>query len=69
MGSLMILGYCTHIYKQPTYQEVLEVVCGRLVGFLAEIFIILYMFGTGTAMIIIVGDQFDKGKFNKGAYD
>nr|CAB3266259.1 putative sodium-coupled neutral amino acid transporter 7 [Phallusia mammillata] len=60
VGSLMILGYCTHIYKQRTYQEVIETLCGKGVGFVTESFIILYMFGTSIAMIIIVGDQFDK---------
>ena len=57
----MILGYCAHTNACATYQEVIEVLCGKLVGFLCEICIILYMYGTSIAMIIIVGDQFDKG--------
>ena len=59
----MILGYCAHIYKSTTYQEVIETLCGKFVGVICECCIILYMYGTSIAMIIIVGDQFDKGKF------
>ncbi|CAK8695631.1 unnamed protein product [Clavelina lepadiformis] len=60
IGSLMILGYCAHVYQCTTYQQVIETVCGKFVGVITECCIILYMFGTSIAMIIIVGDQFDK---------
>ena len=58
----MILGYCAHVHNSKTYQEVIETLCGKLVGICCETCIILYMYGTSIAMIIIVGDQFDKGE-------
>ena len=57
----MILGYCAHANNSRTYQEVIETLCGKIIGILCECCIILYMYGTSIAMIIIVGDQFDKG--------
>ncbi|XP_002126346.2 sodium-coupled neutral amino acid transporter 7-like [Ciona intestinalis] len=60
LGSLMILAYCCHHHQCSTYQEVIEVMCGKGVGVATECCIMLYMFGTSIAMIIIVGDQFDK---------
>ena len=57
-----MLGYCAKKYNCATYQEVIERVCGKAIGCTTEVFIILYMFGTSIAMLIIVGDQLDKSK-------
>ena len=56
----MVLGYAAKAYQCSTYQEVIEKVCGATIGTITEVFIILYMFGTSIAMIIIIGDQLDK---------
>jgi len=55
-----MLGHCAKKYNCSTYQEVIERVCGKAIGCTTEVFIILYMFGTSIAMLIIVGDQLDK---------
>lgn len=60
LSSLVMLGYCAKVYNCATYQEVIQRVCGKAVGTTTECFIILYMFGTSIAMLIIVGDQLDK---------
>jgi len=60
LTSLAMLGYCAKKYNCATYQEVIERVCGKAIGCTTEVFIILYMFGTSIAMLIIVGDQLDK---------
>lgn len=61
MSSLFILAHCAHRYQCSTYQEVIETTCGKGFGIATEFCIILYMFGTCIAMLIIIGDQFDEG--------
>lgn len=62
LSSLFILAHCAHRYNCSTYQEVIEVTCGKWFGIATELCVILYMFGTCIAMLVIIGDQFDEGR-------
>nr|XP_039273186.1 putative sodium-coupled neutral amino acid transporter 7 [Styela clava] len=58
--SLFALAYCSQLHSSNTYQSAIEATCGKGFGIATEICIIVYMFGTCIAMVIIIGDQFDK---------
>ncbi|KAL7978777.1 hypothetical protein Chor_013266 [Crotalus horridus] len=60
IGGLVILAYCSQASNERTYQEVVWAVCGRVLGVLCEVAIVIYTFGTCIAFLIIIGDQQDK---------
>ncbi|KAG8143813.1 putative sodium-coupled neutral amino acid transporter 7 protein [Naja naja] len=60
IGGLVILAYCSQASNERTYQEVVWAVCGRVLGVLCEVAIVVYTFGTCIAFLIIIGDQQDK---------
>ncbi|XP_043937228.1 putative sodium-coupled neutral amino acid transporter 7 [Protopterus annectens] len=60
ISALVILGYCSQISNELTYQEVVRVICGKVTGIICEVAIAVYTFGTCIAFLIIIGDQLDK---------
>ncbi|XP_061820135.2 sodium-coupled neutral amino acid transporter 7 [Nerophis lumbriciformis] len=60
ISGLVILGYCSQVSNESTYQEVVRVTCGKVTGVLCEIAIAVYTFGTCIAFFIVIGDQLDR---------
>ncbi|XP_070712242.1 sodium-coupled neutral amino acid transporter 7 [Pempheris klunzingeri] len=60
ISGLVILGYCSQVCNESTYQEVVRAVCGKVTGVLCEVAIAVYTFGTCIAFFIVIGDQLDR---------
>ncbi|XP_026233926.1 putative sodium-coupled neutral amino acid transporter 7 [Anabas testudineus] len=60
ISGLVILGYCSQVSNENTYQEVVRATCGKVTGILCEVAIAVYTFGTCIAFFIVIGDQLDR---------
>lgn len=60
ISGLVILGYCSQVSNESTYQEVVRATCGKVTGILCEVAIAIYTFGTCIAFFIVIGDQLDR---------
>ncbi|KAI3377863.1 hypothetical protein L3Q82_008999 [Scortum barcoo] len=60
ISGLVILGYCSQVSNESTYQEVVRASCGKVTGVLCEVAIAVYTFGTCIAFFIVIGDQLDR---------
>ncbi|XP_033478027.2 sodium-coupled neutral amino acid transporter 7 [Epinephelus lanceolatus] len=60
ISGLVILGYCSQVSNESTYQEVVRATCGKVTGVLCEVAIAVYTFGTCIAFFIVIGDQLDR---------
>ncbi|XP_026175826.1 sodium-coupled neutral amino acid transporter 7 isoform X1 [Mastacembelus armatus] len=60
ISGLVILGYCSQVSNENTYQEVVRTTCGKVTGVLCEVAIAVYTFGTCIAFFIVIGDQLDR---------
>ncbi|XP_030269744.1 sodium-coupled neutral amino acid transporter 7 [Sparus aurata] len=60
ISGLVILGYCSKVSNESTYQEVVRATCGKVTGVLCEVAIAIYTFGTCIAFFIVIGDQLDR---------
>ncbi|KAJ0056155.1 hypothetical protein NL108_003439, partial [Boleophthalmus pectinirostris] len=60
ISGLVILGYCSRVSNESTYQEVVRATCGKVTGILCEVAIAIYTFGTCIAFFIVIGDQLDR---------
>lgn len=60
ISGLVILGYCSQVSNEATYQEVVRATCGKVTGVLCEVAIAVYTFGTCIAFFIVIGDQLDR---------
>lgn len=60
ISGLVILGYCSQVSNESSYQEVVRATCGKVTGILCEIAIAIYTFGTCIAFFIVIGDQLDR---------
>ncbi|CAK6954898.1 putative sodium-coupled neutral amino acid transporter 7 [Scomber scombrus] len=58
--GLVILGYCSQVSNESTYQEVVRATCGKVTGVVCEVAIAVYTFGTCIAFFIVIGDQLDR---------
>ncbi|XP_063332645.1 sodium-coupled neutral amino acid transporter 7 [Pelmatolapia mariae] len=58
--GLVILGYCSLVSNEATYQEVVRATCGKVTGVVCEVAIAIYTFGTCIAFFIVIGDQLDR---------
>uniref|UniRef100_A0A8C5I5X4 Sodium-coupled neutral amino acid transporter 7 n=1 Tax=Gouania willdenowi TaxID=441366 RepID=A0A8C5I5X4_GOUWI len=63
ISGLVILGYCSLVCNESTYQDVVRATCGRVTGILCEVAIAIYTFGTCIAFFIVIGDQLDRCNF------
>uniref|UniRef100_A0A3B3ZE91 Sodium-coupled neutral amino acid transporter 7 n=1 Tax=Periophthalmus magnuspinnatus TaxID=409849 RepID=A0A3B3ZE91_9GOBI len=63
ISGLVILGYCSQVSNESTYQEVVRATCGKVTGILCEVAIAIYTFGTCIAFFIVIGDQLDRCKY------
>nr|XP_020465728.1 putative sodium-coupled neutral amino acid transporter 7 [Monopterus albus] len=60
ISGLVILGYCSQVSNESSYQEVVRASCGKVTGVLCEVAIAVYTFGTCIAFFIVIGDQLDR---------
>ncbi|GAA6227844.1 putative sodium-coupled neutral amino acid transporter 7 [Lates japonicus] len=60
ISGLVILGYCSQVSNESTYQEVVRATCGKVTGVICEVAIAVYTFGTCIAFFIVIGDQLDR---------
>ncbi|XP_068595088.1 sodium-coupled neutral amino acid transporter 7 [Brachionichthys hirsutus] len=60
ISGLVILGYCSQVSNESTYQEVVRATCGKATGVICEICIAVYTFGTCIAFFIVIGDQLER---------
>lgn len=60
ISGLVILGYCSKVSNESTYQEVVRASCGKVTGVICEVAIAIYTFGTCIAFFIVIGDQLDR---------
>lgn len=60
ISGLVILGYCSKVSNESTYQEVVRASCGKVTGVICEVAIAVYTFGTCIAFFIVIGDQLDR---------
>uniref|UniRef100_UPI0037E7B2B7 sodium-coupled neutral amino acid transporter 7 n=1 Tax=Semicossyphus pulcher TaxID=241346 RepID=UPI0037E7B2B7 len=60
ISGLVILGYCSQVSNESTYQEVVRASCGKVTGIICEVAIAIYTFGTCIAFFIVIGDQLDR---------
>ncbi|XP_036605956.1 putative sodium-coupled neutral amino acid transporter 8 [Trichosurus vulpecula] len=60
ISGLIILGYAASVSGQSTYQGVVRVLCGSVIGKLCEICFIVDMFMISVAFLKVVGDQMEK---------
>ncbi|XP_028257764.1 sodium-coupled neutral amino acid transporter 7 [Parambassis ranga] len=60
ISGLVILGYCSQVSNEGTYQEVVRATCGKVTGILCEVAIAIYTFGTCIAFFIVIGDQLER---------
>ncbi|KAM9408816.1 sodium-coupled neutral amino acid transporter 7 isoform 1-T2 [Pholidichthys leucotaenia] len=60
ISGLVVLGYCSQVSNEATYQEVVRATCGKVTGVLCEVAIAIYTFGTCIAFFIVIGDQLDR---------
>ncbi|XP_047436536.1 putative sodium-coupled neutral amino acid transporter 7 isoform X1 [Mugil cephalus] len=60
ISGLVILGYCSQVSNEGTYQEVVRATCGKVTGIICEVAIAVYTFGTCIAFFIVIGDQLDR---------
>uniref|UniRef100_A0A3Q4GP62 Sodium-coupled neutral amino acid transporter 7 n=1 Tax=Neolamprologus brichardi TaxID=32507 RepID=A0A3Q4GP62_NEOBR len=67
--GLVILGYCSLVSNEATYQEVVRATCGKVTGVVCEVAIAIYTFGTCIAFFIVIGDQLDRGHNAEGEAD
>nr|XP_014354445.1 PREDICTED: putative sodium-coupled neutral amino acid transporter 7 [Latimeria chalumnae] len=60
ISGLVVLAYFSQVSNEGTYQEVVRVTFGRVIGVLCKTTITVYTFGTCVAFLLIIGDQLDK---------
>ncbi|XP_071381275.1 sodium-coupled neutral amino acid transporter 7 [Centroberyx affinis] len=60
ISGLVILGYCSQVSNESSYQEVVRASCGKVTGVICEVAIAVYTFGTCIAFFIVIGDQLDR---------
>ena len=57
IASLLILAYAAELKQASTYEDIVELVCGPFVKFLAELCVMVFCFGSVTAFLVVIGDQ------------
>ena len=60
-GAFLILAYCADKHGSQNFQEVIREVLGPGAYIVTQIFILLYMFGSTIAYMILIGDQLQSG--------
>ncbi|GCB70860.1 hypothetical protein scyTo_0008694 [Scyliorhinus torazame] len=60
ISGLVILGYCSSISNQSTYQGVVKEICGPAIGRLCEICFVFNVFMISIAFLVVVEDQLIK---------
>ena len=57
IASLLILAHAAEVKQAPTYEDIVELVCGPFIKFLAELCVVVFCFGSATAFLVVIGDQ------------
>ena len=61
-GAFLILAYCADKHGSQNFQEVIRDVLGSAAYIITEIIVLIYMFGSSVAYMIIIGDQLESGR-------
>ena len=61
-GAFLILAYCAENHGSQNFQEIIREVLGPGAYIITQIVIMLYMFGSTVAYMILIGDQLEKGE-------
>lgn len=61
-GAFLILAYCADKHGSQNFQEIIREVLGPGAYIVTQIVVMLYMFGSTVAYMILIGDQLEKGK-------
>lgn len=59
-GAFLILAYCAENHGSQNFQEIIREVLGPGAYILTQIVIMLYMYGSTVAYMILIGDQLEK---------
>ena len=62
-GAFIILAYCADKHGSQNFQEVVRDVLGPGAYVTTEVIVLLYMFGSSVAYMIIIGDQLESGEY------
>ena len=60
-GSFLILAYCADKHGSQNFQEIIREVLGPGAYIATQVVVMLYMFGSTVAYMILIGDQLEKG--------
>lgn len=60
-GAFLILAYCADKHGSQNFQEIIREVLGPGAYIATQIIVLLYMFGSTVAYMILIGDQLEKG--------
>lgn len=63
VSGLVILGYCSSVSGQSSYQAVVKELCGGAIGQLCEVCFIFNLFMISVAFLVIMDDQLGKREF------
>jgi sodium-coupled neutral amino acid transporter 7/8 len=61
-GSFVMLAYCADKSGAQNYQEIVRDFLGGKFYILTQICVLIYMFGTSIAYMILIADQLEKGE-------
>ena len=61
-GAFLILAHCADKHGSTNFQEVVREVLGPGAYIVVQVVVLLYMFGSSIAYMILIGDQLEKGK-------
>ena len=62
-GAFLILAYCADKHGSQNFQKVILEVLGPRAYIVTQIFLLLYMFGSTIAYMVIIGDQLESGMY------
>ena len=60
-GAFPILAYCADKHGSQYFQDIIRELLGARAYFATQILVLLSMFGSAVAYMILIGDQLEKG--------
>ena len=61
-SGLLVMAYCSDVARQDTYQDVVNLFCGKIGLYICRLFIAVHNTGACITFLVIIGDQLDQGK-------
>ena len=62
-GAFLILAYCADKHGSQNFQKVILGVLGPRAYVVTQIFLLLYIFGSTIAYMVVIGDQLESGMY------